>query len=289
MSKPGNHSQPSAGNLREIGELAEYIANEWWRDDYLDPVRIIHDKKIGLSFDDYEDAFDGMIEYRRGRFHIHANLRRLQRQDSPRSRFTLSHELGHFFIDDHRRAIQSGTVAKHPSFGEYESKNPAEREADHFACNLLLPESRYRPLAAKAPTGLATIIKLADKFKTSLTSTAIRYASLNIKPCALLKWSANRLDWKWISGSTREAGFRVTINRPNALPPDCPTARALRGDAVTDGIHQAGTTASAWFPSVRNESFRNVILMEQAMRLGAFGVLTLIYPHSGAFDFSALL
>src|SRR6266536_585035 len=86
--------------IEEIAELAEAVADEYFPDRKIDPAAIAKAKKITLSFGNYENAFDGLLEYRQGRFHIFANLDRIENADSPRARFTLGHELGHYFIDE---------------------------------------------------------------------------------------------------------------------------------------------------------------------------------------------
>jgi hypothetical protein len=281
-----NHAeQPSSERLREIAELAEFVAEESWKGAVLDPESIAQAKGITLSFNDYEDGFDGMLECRAGRFHIYGNLARLQRRDSPRARFTVAHELGHYFIDEHRRVLESGAAGGHRSLCDYESRNPAEREADHFAANLLLPERRFRSAASRVAAGLSGVLDLAELFRASVTSTAIRYASLNVKPCAVVRWHDSGVAWKWLSGSTREAGFRVTIEQPAKLPVDCPTARARAKEIPPKRYFESGTTASAWFPRIAPGSPRNVILIEQALSLGRFGVITFLYPEAGQYDF----
>lgn len=284
-----NDNQPSTKRLRDIAELAEFIAEEYWGEKSLEPESIAKTKGITLSFNDYEDSFDGMLEHRSGRFHIYGNLARVESRDSPRARFTLGHELGHYFIDEHRLVLESGQAEGHPSFCDYESTNPVEREADHFASSLLLPEQRFRAAAKKQSAGLGGIIELAKTFRTSFTSTAIRYASLDILPCALIKWNKSGVAWKWLSGSTREAGFRVTISEPSKLPKNCPTARVLANVQSPKGYFESGTTASAWFPYIPEGSFKNIILIEQAVSLGRFGVLTFLYPESKTYDFATWL
>lgn len=272
--------------LREIAELAEFIADEHWTDDGIEPLQIAKAKGISVSFNDYRDAFDGLLEHRAGRFHIYGNLNRLDRPDSPRARFTLGHELGHYFIDDHRHALEGGHVPSHKSRCDYESKNPVEREADNFASNLLLPERRFKKAAARMCPGLGGILALAEQFRTSITSTAVRYVSLNIKPTAIIKWHDGVLAWKWLSGSTREAGFRSTIDQPEKLAAGCATARALVGETISAPFFTNGTTAAAWFPWVGHSSPKNVIFLEEAIALGRFGVLTLLRPQAGEFDFN---
>jgi IrrE N-terminal-like domain len=268
----------------EIAELAEAIADEYFPTERIEPSRIAQNKGITVSFGPYEDAFDGLLEYKGGRFHIYCNLDRVETSDSPRARFTLAHELGHFYIDEHRNALREGQAPPHPSLCEYESKNPAEQEADLFASNLLFPRLRFTALAKTLGAGIPGIVQLARQFGASITSTAIRYASLGIRPCSVIKWSTSGYAWKWLSAGTREAGFRKTIERISDIPPGSATARALAAESLPAAGHfQNGTTAGFWFPFIAKGSFRDEILIEQAMPLGRYGVLTVLYPQSGSF------
>jgi len=274
----------SSERKREICELAELVADEHCPGARVEPLAIATAKAITVSFGRYEEAFDGLLEHRSGRFHIYCNLNRVERADAPRARFTLGHELGHYYIDEHRNALRLGRAPAHPSFCEYESKNPVEQEADHFASCLLMPSVRFVQQAKRLPAGLGGILSLAGTFATSVTSTAIRYATLRVKPCVVVKWSADGYAWKWLSYDAREAGYRKTIESASDIAAGSATARALAGDPVPSaGYFQTGTTASAWFPSVPHGAFRNVILIEQAVQLGRFGVLTFLYPESGNF------
>ena len=123
--------QTQERRLQGIGELAEAVAEEHAPSGHTEPEKILASNKITLSFGNYGDAFDGMLEHLNGRFHVYANLNRLRTRDSGRARFTLAHELGHYYIDDHRRALQSGSTPRHASQTDFQSKNPVEVEADH--------------------------------------------------------------------------------------------------------------------------------------------------------------
>jgi len=284
MTEPSRRQFVSAEREAEIAELAEVIAEEYFPRDRIEPLRIAEAKGITWSFGSYEKAFDGLLEWKSGRFHIYCNLDRVETADSPRARFTVGHELGHFFIDEHRNALREGRAPSHPSFCEYESKNLAEQEADLFASNLLLPTLRFTTQAKRVATGIPGILTLARSFGTSVTSTAVRYASLGIKPCAVIKWSALGFGWKWLPEGTRKAGLRKTIEKTSDIPPGSATARALAKESLPPaGYFQNGTTAGFWFPFVFKGSFRDEILIEQAIPLGRFGVLTFLYPEAGSF------
>jgi len=275
----------SSSRKEEIAELAEVVAEEHCPVGRVEPSRIANTKKITISYGHYKDAYDGLLEHRAGRFHIYCNLDRLERPERPRARFTLAHELGHFFIEEHLVALRSGRSPGHGSLAEYESRNPVEQEADCFASNLLMPAARFLKAAKGKLRGLCSILELAGAFGTSVTCTAIRYASLEVSPCIVVKWSAGGYQWKWLSTGARMANYRKTIESPINVVPGSPSARALAGDTPPPtGVFQAATTASAWFPFVPQGDRRDIILIEQAMSLGRFGVLTFLYPQSGDFQ-----
>ena len=237
-----------------------------------------------MSFGQYGDAFDGMLEWRRGRFHIYCNLQRIEREDSPRARFTLGHELGHFYIDEHRNALSAGKIPAHPSQCEYKSSNLVEQEADFFASRLLMPESAFRCEAEQSARGLAGILRLKEAFQTSVTSTAIRYAGLDLVPCTVIKWNPDGFGWKWLSTETFRARYLRTIERVSQVPHDSATARALRNEGPpAEGFFENGSTAASWFPWVSDDSCRNVIFIEQAVSLGRYGALTFLFPESRIF------
>lgn len=268
----------------EIIGLAEAVAAEYCPAGRFDPTLVLRENDITISFGYYRQAFDGMLEHYRSRFHIYCNLDRVEREDAPRARFTIGHELGHFFIDEHRNALKSGRAPAHPSVCEYESDLTVEREADTFASHLLMPTSLFTSLVRRNKPGLVGILVLAQHFGTSITSTAIRYAKADIIPCTLVKWSQRGFEWRWFSAETFRVKLRKTTDDLRRLPEDCPTRRALSGETPPPtGFFEAGTTADSWFPFLGHFDSRNVILIEQAVPLGRFGVLTFLYPHEGSY------
>jgi len=269
----------SSSKKRDIASLAEFIFGEYQVDGRIDPVRIIEAKHITLNYGRYENAFDGMLEHLSGRFHIYCNLDRVGDKHSPRARFTLCHELGHFFNDDHRNALAAGAAPAHPSASEYESDLLVEQEADCFAANLLMPEILFRGKANSFGLGLAAICALAKAFGTSVTSTAIRYASLGLSGCVVIKWNAERVAWRWYSDVSRNAGFRKVIDQRTAVVDGSATALAFSGVPVPEkGYHESVTTAAYWFPTVDLGGWKDGLLKEHAISLGRFGVLTILFP-----------
>lgn len=264
--------------LVEIADLAEGIAEELFPGRAVEPETIIRRKRITLSRGSYGDAFDGMLEHRSGRFHIYCNIARVR--NSARIRFTLSHELGHYFIDDHRLALEAG-LPPHPSFSEYQSDNPAEQEADHFASNLLMPRARFVQAGRRLPAGAPAVLSLAGQFDTSRTSTALRYVNLDLSLCALIKWNPDGTSWRRFSGSAYRAGYRKIVDVAAQVPTDSPTAKALRGlDPGPELFFQGTTVASQWFPFIQQGTRLDVFTTEHAVPLGEYGALTIVIPKT---------
>jgi hypothetical protein len=282
--------QIPAARKREIAGLAEAISTEYFPSvSKIEPEFILKQKRITFSYGHYAEAFDGLLEHLEGRFHVYCNLDRVESANSPRARFTLAHEIGHFFIDEHRNALESGLAPSHASVCEYESKNPVEQEADHFASNLLMPTSKFKARAARVQRGLPGVLTLANEFGTSVTSTAIRYMQVEPIPGAVFKWNDKGLSWSWVSDTIMAARWGSRVNRLDDLPIDSATRQALRNEILPDKpFLENGSTAATWFRRVAADGCRNEILVEQAIKLGRFGVLTFVFPASGRIDSSVM-
>jgi len=264
----------------EIAELAEFIAQEYGAAGRVDPLSIAKRKKISFSFGHYDDAFDGMLEHENKSFHIYCNIDRVGEYYEPRARFTFAHELGHYFIDEHRNALLSGFAPAHPSICEYESEVQIEREADCFASYLLMPRPYFKSKAHALPVGLKGILALKWYFNTSITSTALRYVSLNIRPFLLLLWRNNEIIRTYAScKNIMDAFGNLAIQRRN-LPSTSPTIKALSGlRAGEDKFFDAKVAARHWFhPDIAEYLFKTELL-EQSISLGKHGAITLLFAN----------
>ena len=79
----------------------------------VNPLLIVESEKSIKPFgDDFGDAFDGRLEYIEPRYLLFYNTKYNQwphiGTDHPKVRFTIAHELGHYFLDDHRAYLNKG-------------------------------------------------------------------------------------------------------------------------------------------------------------------------------------
>jgi len=89
--------------INSIHSIVDVIASQ-----YTIPLplnKIAEEEGLRVIYDDYgRNTFDGMTWYEpdQDQFFIHINIARGNRENSSKARFTLAHELGHYFIDHHR-------------------------------------------------------------------------------------------------------------------------------------------------------------------------------------------
>jgi hypothetical protein len=269
----------------EIAELAHSVADFYFPDAWIDPQTVIQQAGLTLSFGYYKNAFDGMLEWRRSGFHVYCNLDRVENSTSDRARFTLGHELGHYFIDNHRNALRSGKAPSHPSFcTDSEPKWAVEEEANHFASNLLMPQDRVTKLVSsdRVSVAISDIELLQRAFRVSFQSAAIRLVqTVQYTKCAGIMRKSDSKVWYVVSPAFRTAGYQYLQRDYSLLPRDCATCLCMGSDQIAESPRsfQCTTTASCWFHSVRPGSSRDMLLDEHAVRLGQHGVFTLLTEH----------
>jgi hypothetical protein len=259
--------------------LSDY-AEDVWRshgNDY--PVQveeIVRELNLGPSYGDFGTAFDGLLEHRGGRFHIFCNITGDLYPNHPRVRFTLGHELGHYFIDEHRIPLANG-LPPHPSFIDNPADNPAEDEANAFAAGLLMPAAAFRSELARVGNGLQGILDVGSTFNVSAQSAALRYVALSDSPCAIVMLREDGNPWWDMSVPMVNLGLsRVKVVK-SRIPDDSATGLALRDSKKQwHKPHVTNSTASVWFKSIFSGGKTDRILRESAVRLGPFGVLTLL-------------
>jgi Zn-dependent peptidase ImmA (M78 family) len=265
---------------RPIAELAEGILRSlnMWKVP-VNPLDIARQEGILLKEGSYSDGFDARIEYYADHhvFCIFYAQSAGWRTDG-RVRFTLSHELGHYFIEDHRQLLLSGKV--HDSVSDFRSRDPIEIQADEFAADLLMPMPLFRAELDGFRSGFCTLddlSTLATRLGTSLTSVGRRYCESDREPCTILFSDSGLIRW---SHSSEDMKRKLLYFYPyNSAPP-----RGSKTAALWEMIHNGTATgkiegsvaANVWFDMPRAR-----YLWEEARPLGNTGrVITQITIES---------
>lgn len=163
---------------------------------------IIEDEGLILYCDDYgANTFDGLTIYEPNQdvFYIHLNSERGNNIAKPKGRFTLAHELGHYFIDRHRLAMMSGEMQPHCHFYNPFGKNEEwkiEREADDFAASLLMPSNLLHHDIGSCQISGDLIKQLSKKYMVSFSAMAIRFLHLDILPMMVVYAEDGKVKWQ---------------------------------------------------------------------------------------------
>lgn len=199
-----------------IKNLAEFIALQF--EEKVTPLdRIVIDEDLKVFYDNYDtNTFDGMTVYEDDNFYIHLNIDSGNKINSERGRFTLAHELGHYFIDAHRIGLKKGLLEPHPSKIARKQFNEIEREADYFASCLLMPESRFQKDVFRKKFNINLIDHLRAEYKVSRTACAFRFAEIGNHPIMIVYAESGIVKWTHYSD---DFPFKFLIN-DNIVPND---------------------------------------------------------------------
>ena len=119
-------------------------------------------------------------------------------------RFSIAHELGHYFLEGHLDHVLPEGQITHKSSAGFSSDDSYELEADYFASGLLMPDDLVLPVIKKEKyPGLSIIKKIAESCKTSLVSSAIRYVSLSESAVAMILSEKKKVVFGFLSQSMK--------------------------------------------------------------------------------------
>lgn len=161
---------------------------------------IVQDELLNVFYDDYgDDTFDGLtiFEPSTDEFYIHINTARGNRRGSAKGRFTLAHELGHYFLPLHRLALMRGAMQPHGSINYLIDNNSwkLEREADRYASSLLMPERPFVTFIRGKKFNFQLVCELVDLFKVSISAAVLRFAEIGNHPIMVLYGVDKKIRW----------------------------------------------------------------------------------------------
>lgn len=188
-------------------------------------------------------------------------------------RFTIGHELGHFFLDGHPEEIMKHAAVHISRAGFTQGSNSIEIEADHFSSGLLMPTGLVRRALDHNQVGLVGVERLALESECSLTASAIRAAECCPYPMAVVVSRGERVCYSFLSDGFKQLKPRAYPRRDDLLP-DTGT-RAFNSDPLN--VAQARrsnteTTLSEWF-----DGPDGIRLDEEIIGLGSYGFTLTVF------------
>lgn len=258
-----------------ISKLAEFIANEFSDGNVTLLNEIANFEDVAFYFDNYEDAFDGMLLYDNLNFHIHINVDKGNRQDSKRGRFTFAHELGHFFLDEHRLGLKYGILEPHTSFHNLHQKSKIEQEADYFASCLLMPMQKFKNCPRNKKFSLDTLTNLSSSFQTSVLSTLIRFGEVGTHEIFAVVSKDNIAQWFVKSNDFPNWKFRFKIGERVPSTSVAGEYYTLKRNIINDIVT---LDVDDWFSSSKEDNRALRPMYEQCYYSDSFGyVISLMW------------
>jgi len=188
------------------------------------------------------------------------------RSNLGRQRFSLAHELGHW--EFHRGQYM---VCRSEDIGNFSNKaSTAEKRADNYAANLLMPNYLFRPsMRTFRNLDFDVIRKISDIFGVSITAAAIRCIDTGDFPAILICHNHKGRSWFMRSPLVPDRWFPR-----NELQPESSAMDILFGQRTSAQISRLScVSAEAWFDCYDSHKYE---LLEQTIKVGTSEILSLL-------------
>lgn len=274
--------------LEMIGEEADALIARLGLTPPIDPLEVARSERrlLRTGGADLGNRYDGKLEYdpKAHLFLLFYNTKYDRGLPlgihHPRTRFSISHELGHFFLEHHHDYLRRRQRSHH-SVSEFRRRYQVEREADAFAASLLLPTAFARPAVNTSQLSIERIEAIAKDFNTSLVCATFRSVRLSHFPCAVAGIQDGVIAWLYCSKALIDAGIYPCRDNqpPNSTRP---------WEAFADGLSERFTTEGEvrdWFQTYERHDLERVSVREEFMPVQSLGtLLVLLTIHEDDLD-----
>lgn len=262
--------------LKMARQKGEQVAKQFGYEKLsVDPFKIAEDEAIVVEAKDPErEGMSGCIIFHGDEVGIiyatHIRSKGFQR-------FTVAHELGHYFLEGHPEEIQKTAPVHFSKAGFTQGHSSIEIEADHFASGLLMPTQLTREALYGAPVGLEGIRHLAGEAETSLTSAAIRAAECAPYPMAVIVSRGAEIAYGFMSDSFKKLDRLRFLRKGDPLPYTATRDFNSEPENISNRKYICGSTRlTEWFGGERT-----IALEEEIIGLGNYGyTLTVLSSES---------
>lgn len=267
------YAQEKAGKMADALVLRLGLAGP------IDPLQIAKGERplLRAGGRNLRNRFDGKLSYDKGKrcfllmYNTKYDIGCPEGKHHPRTRFSISHELGHYFLEHHHAYLVVRNGKPHPSLNEFRSLTNVEREADAFAASLLLPTHLVRPLVNRCELSFDRISRIAADFETSHVSTAIRSVRLSHFPCAIAGLRDGQVKWMFPSDSLIDGHIYPKRGKlpPNAVKPWSEFSSGSEERTKSDGL------TDHWF-SIYRDNCDRLYLTEEYFPVHSLGTLLVL-------------
>lgn len=156
-----------------------------------------------------------------------------------RQNFSMAHEIGHILLDECQRVSQPSEEYRN---GSNVSSKLKERLCDIVAVELLMPRKAFSRALNDVDLSMASIEHLAQTFRVSVPSAALRVTELCVAPCRVVMWRPSwqgrvkrvmRAQWSVGHEADKLPGWKDVLPRGSiARQSSAPFAAYMAADTV---------------------------------------------------------
>ncbi len=254
---PQKHTSPLTAKRKQLlEEDAEWIVDEYFApDELIRPEVIAEAEGFTHSLGNYNNDFKGLIHYLNGGFHVYLDTTFGNTLNDTVIRYSFAHELGHYFINEHRSELLAMGLLGSTNGAAMLSGGLFEKEAEFFASCLLMPRTRFLTEIAEQPFSTWLIHQLCKKFKVSQTAALMRYMALGDEQIAVIfNHTDGRHDYK--IQSPHFPHYNLKLDENGKIP-----AASVAGRYCYNGDDDFKTNnllaADVWFnPKTKEDALR---------------------------------
>lgn len=207
----------------EIAEYVDMVLETYpFTANALDWAALCEKEDILVKFESFPETFDGLIVYDQRFFTIIVNASRMVEIPQARVNFTICHELGHYFLPEHRQHLKLNGMMQLGDSMKDSRKTLHEREADYFASCLLMPADKIAADFAEEPFSYRLIQHVAGRYNVSREACFMRYMSLGPDHIMMVYSKEGKLSLPAYPRKSRHFPFsRPILDEEGRLPEPC--------------------------------------------------------------------
>jgi len=264
-------------SFEDIADLAEGIGNCFLYEDKVNLEMIANSENISFIEGNYGNHFLGQLIHYSNKFYIILNLDQLANCECGRIRFTIAHELGHYFIDEHRTKLKNGiSLSFKEDSDSYKSKK-IEFAANHFAAHLLMPKNHFIEQIKVLEPGISGLLTLKTKYETSIESTIYHYLKLDLTTSLMIRWHAD-CTYHYAACSKRFSDI-IGIKKksiPVRFDQKYIKSQVETLNSVDCEFIESASPISRWISTIMLGTKMDILGLEQTIKLGEFGGITML-------------
>lgn len=223
----------SSVRKQEIKAYADIVLGMYPQSDRaFDWASVCKKENIRVLFESIPEDLDALIVYRKQKYTIFVNTKNLADMPEYRVNFSICHELGHYFLPEHRYKLEREGMMQQQLRSETKVRSVEEREADVMASCLMMPSQLIEADFAAQSFTPAFILEVANRYNVSRDACLMRYVEFGPNLIMLVYSENGRTDQKAYHKKSKAFPFHKPLDLGEGRLPHCCLASAANNQSL---------------------------------------------------------